>query len=100
MKYNITQKPNKIYTYSNVSKILFLSSKKALFYSAINPPVSSGTPSPPSIRYSRYPFNTKETQEIQAHLSPINKIVASPDDHYIFSVGEEGELVIYEIKDK
>lgn len=36
LKYNISQKPARIYTYSNVSKITFLSSKKAILYTTYN----------------------------------------------------------------
>lgn len=30
----------------------------------------------------------------------MNRIISSPDDNYVFSVGEEGELIIYEVKEK
>ena len=54
-----------------------------------------------SIRYTKYPLNSsKEIYEIQTHAKTINKLIASCDDNYLFSVGEEGEFICYEFKDK
>lgn len=93
-KYNIST-PAKIYTYCNVSRISFLNSHKVFLYCA-NP--KEGTS---SIRYCKFPLSsTKEVYQIETHSKVINKLIASCDDNYLFSVGEEGEFICYEFKDK
>jgi hypothetical protein len=38
--------------------------------------------------------------EVQAHSKPIERIRISCDDAYIFTVGQDGCLFIFEIKDR
>jgi len=38
--------------------------------------------------------------EIQSHQKAITRMKVSFDDNYIFTVGEEGAVIIYEVKDK
>jgi len=48
---------------------------------------------------TRYPFSD-EILEMQTHSKAIKKIRVTFDDSYIFTAGEDGLLIIYEIKDK
>lgn len=55
---------------------------------------------PGALRIYKFdPFNG-EYFEIQAHALPIVRIRITYDDTYIFSAGQDGSLVIYEIRDK
>lgn len=56
---------------------------------------------PGSLRFSKYPFSTgKELAEIQSHHGRVTKLCICYDDGLIFTSGEDGSLVIYEVKDK
>ena len=48
--------------------------------------------------YKLSPFNG-EYEEIQAHSLPILRIRVNFDDTHIFSAGQDGSLIVYEIKD-
>lgn len=55
---------------------------------------------PGSLRVSKYPFSGEEILDLQSHAKGIKKIKITFDDSYIFTVGEDGLLIIFEIKDK
>ena len=56
---------------------------------------------PGCIRYCRYPLTgVKEIAEIQSHAGTIAKLAVCYDDNEIFTTGEDGSFVIYDIKDK
>ena len=48
---------------------------------------------------TRFPFGD-EIIDLQSHSKAIKKIRVTFDDSYVFTVGEDGLLIIYEIKDK
>lgn len=55
---------------------------------------------PGALRIYKFAPFTGEYEEIQAHSLPIVRIRITFDDSYIFSAGQDGALIIYEIKDK
>ncbi len=74
---------------------MFSNSKKVFMY------CTDEKDQPGSIRYCKYPLSlSKEIYEIQSHTKRINQMVISFDDNYIFSVGQEGQFICYEFKDK
>ena len=48
----------------------------------------------------RYPFGDEEILDLQTHSKGIRKMRVTFDDSYIFTAGEDGMLIIFEIKDK
>jgi hypothetical protein len=54
---------------------------------------------PGALRISRYPF-AEEIIELQTHSKAITKIRVTFDDSFLFTVGEDGVLIIYQINDK
>ena len=55
---------------------------------------------PGCLRVAKYPFTGEEILELQTHGKGIKKIKITFDDQYIFTAGEDGMLIIYEIRDK
>ena len=55
---------------------------------------------PGSLRVVRYPFGDEEILDMQTHSKGIRKMRVTFDDSFIFTAGEDGMLIIYEIKDK
>ena len=56
---------------------------------------------PGTLRFCRFPFTaSKELSEIQSHCGKITKLCVCYDDGLIYTAGEDGSLVIYEVKDK
>ncbi len=55
-----------------------------------------------AIRLSRFPFSNENNEifEIQSHYKGIRKLKVSFDDNYIFSAGDDGAIIIYEVKEK
>ena len=86
--------PSKIFTNANVSKIMFLNSKKVMVYTTDEKDDLG------SIRYNKYPLNlSKEIFEYQSHRCRITKLAVTHDDNYIFSTGEDGSFICYDFKD-
>lgn len=54
---------------------------------------------PGSIRITNYPFSNV-VHETFVHSKPIKKMKISYNDDYLFTIGEDGLLVIYEVYDK
>ncbi len=54
---------------------------------------------PGSLRVSNYPFSNS-VHEIFVHSKPIKKMKVSYNDDHLFTIGEDGLLVVYELYDK
>lgn len=85
--------PIKIFTGSIISQVLFSKSNKLLFYG------TEEKDYPGSVRVTRYPL-TPEVLEYQTHNKGISRLKITFDDNYIFSAGNDGSLIIYEVKEK
>jgi len=48
----------------------------------------------------KYPFGDEEILDLQTHSKGIKKLRVTFDDSYVFTAGEDGMLIIFEIKDK
>jgi len=77
----------------DISQIAFARTKNTFFIG------TSTEGRPGSIRCYKYPM-TMDYQSYQAHAGPIERIRVSHDEQYLFSVGYDGSLVIFDIKDK
>lgn len=53
---------------------------------------------PGSIQVIRFPF--ERIFEVQAHSLPIERIRVSYDNHFLYSVGQDGMFGIFHIQDK
>eukprot|EP00357_Protocruzia_adherens_P031581 CAMPEP_0115039386 /NCGR_PEP_ID=MMETSP0216-20121206/43998_1 /TAXON_ID=223996 /ORGANISM="Protocruzia adherens, Strain Boccale" /LENGTH=1374 /DNA_ID=CAMNT_0002420017 /DNA_START=19 /DNA_END=4143 /DNA_ORIENTATION=- len=76
-----------------VGQVCMAQSQKMVFAAMAEPD------RPGSIRVYRYPL-TGEYYEYQAHSAPIERIALTYDDQYMFSVGQDGVLIMHDIKDK
>jgi hypothetical protein len=84
-----------ILTESSVSQIAFLHSGKLFLYCTCEKGEAG------SIRVCRYPFGLGGgVLEIPAHSSGVNCLAITYDDMYVFTGGNDGMLVTYEVKDK
>ena len=62
--------------------------------------MATGEPDTPgSIRISSYPLSAS-VHETFVHSKAIKKMRISYNDDYLFTIGEDGLLVIYEVNDK
>lgn len=61
---------------------------------------TEGPVNPGMIRCYKYPFQKGGVVEIQTHSIGVIKTMVTYDDSYLFSIGEDGNLIIYELKDK
>jgi len=89
----IIEEPLKIFTAANISQVQISKSNQYFFFGT----KEKGNPG--SLRITRYPF-TEEIVEFQCHSQPVSCLKISFDDNYVFSAGEDGSLIIFEIKDK
>lgn len=72
-----------------------LNSQRLFFYCA------DEKGSPGAVRLCRYPLaGAKEIYELQSHAGTISKLSVCYDDNYVFSTGEDGSFVVYEVRDK
>ena len=55
---------------------------------------------PGALRIYKFDSFNGEYSEIQAHSLPVVRIRITYDDTFIFSAGQDGSLIIYEIRDK
>ena len=55
---------------------------------------------PGAVRCYKFSPLTGDYSEYQAHSAPIERMRVSSDDCYLFTVAEDGCVIIYEIKDK
>ena len=74
---------------------LCLSPSGKILFAGIGEPERPG-----AVRCYKFSPLTGDYSEYQAHSLPIERMRVSADDCYLFSVGEDGCVVIYEIKDK
>ena len=61
---------------------------------------TEGPTNPGMIRCYKYPFQQAGVAQIQTHSIGVIKIIISNDDSYLFSIGEDCNLIVYELKDK
>ena len=87
------QMVNKILTDVSVSQVL-VSENKELFL------MGTRDQNTGSVRISAYPFQQEGVVELQMHSAPISRLAITHDHKYLFSAGEDGLLVIYELKDR
>lgn len=52
------------------------------------------------IRVSQYPITDEEMGEYQVHSKKVLRMKLNQEETHLFSIGEDGVLVIYEIKDR
>lgn len=48
----------------------------------------------------KYPFGDDEIVDLQTHCKGIKRMKVAFDDSHIFTAGEDGMLMIFEIRDK
>jgi hypothetical protein len=53
----------------------------------------------PILVYGLHPLVSDST-EVQAHAGPVTRLRLSPDEQHLFSVGADGALCIFEVKDR
>ncbi len=87
------QKVNKILTDVSISQVV-VSDSKELFIMGTRDRNSG------SIRISTYPFQQEGVIELQMHSAPVARLAVTHDHKYLFSAGEDGVLIIYELKDR
>jgi len=86
-------KTNQIPSGVNLSQIAVSNSNKFFFMA------TGQNDLPGSLRVSNYPF-TNSVHEIFVHSKPIKKMKVSYNDDHLFTIGEDGLLVVYELYDK
>jgi len=94
-------KANKIPTGVNLSQIVISNSNKYFFMAtgALFETPTERRDLPGSIRISNYPLSNS-VHEIFVHSKPIKKMKLSHHDDYLFTIGDDGLLVVYEVYDK
>lgn len=89
----VVKEPVKVFTQATISQIALTKSNKLFFFGTKEKDL------PGSLRVTRYPFSEEGALEIQSHAKAISKVKVSFDDNFVFTTGEDGALIIYEIKD-
>jgi WD40 repeat protein len=74
---------------------LCLSPSGKILFAGIGEPERPG-----AVRCYKFSPLTGDYSEYQAHSAPIERMRVSADDCYLFTVAEDGCVIIYEIKDK
>lgn len=75
-----------------LSQVVLSNTGKALFVS------TAGEETPGAVLLFRFPF--EKTMEVQAHSKRITRMKLSNNGQQLFTVGEDGHLVIYDVKDR
>eukprot|EP01022_Parablepharisma_sp_SALTPOND_P035925 TRINITY_DN96_c4_g1_i1.p1 TRINITY_DN96_c4_g1~~TRINITY_DN96_c4_g1_i1.p1 ORF type:complete len:1190 (+),score=209.66 TRINITY_DN96_c4_g1_i1:7480-11049(+) len=55
---------------------------------------------PGAVKYYKFPLSAGECTDIQAHSEEIKRMKISRDDKYLFTVGKDGCVIVYEIKER
>ena len=93
-KYQVTD-PTRVYTRANISKMRFLNSFEVCLMSTFE------SDKPGSLRAIKYNENfSDDILDFQCHNEPITGLKVSFDDAYIFTIGNDGCLIVYEVKNK
>lgn len=79
---------------SNPSQIAITRNQK-LFFVGIGEQKLPGT-----VKYYKLPLTTGESTDIQAHSEEIKRMKISRDDRYLFTVGKDGCVIVYDIKER
>ncbi len=79
---------------ANPSQIAMTRNQK-LFFVGIGEPKMPGT-----VKYYKFPLSAGECTDIQAHSEEVKRMKISRDDKYLFTVGKDGCVIIYEIKER
>ena len=89
----IVEDPKSVPTGAQIAYLTQTQSNKYMFMG------TTGSKCPGVIRCYKYPF-TGEVAEIQTHSRGVMKQALTADDSYQFSIGEDYNLIIYELTDK
>jgi len=61
---------------------------------------TTGAKNPGMIRCYKYPFQKDGVCQIQTHSLGVSKLMVTHDDSHLFSIGEDCNLIVYEMKDR
>lgn len=93
-KYHVSD-PTRVYSGANISKIQFLNSFNVCLMATYE------ADRPGSLRAIKYNENfTDEIVDFQCHNEPVTGMKVAYDDSYIFTIGNDGCLIVYEVKNK
>jgi WD40 repeat protein len=87
--------PSKKLDLSGYPSQISMTHNQKLFFVGMGEPKMPG-----SVKYYKLPFTTGECMEMQAHSEEIKRMKVSSDDKYLFTVGKDGCVIIYEIKER
>jgi len=79
---------------ANPSQIAMTRNQK-LFFVGIGEPKLPGC-----VKYYKFPLSAGECTDVQAHSDEIKRMRISRDDKYLFTVGKDGCVIVYEIKER
>lgn len=58
------------------------------------------TKMPGTVKYYKFPLTAGESTDVQAHSEEIKRMKISRDDRFLFTVGKDGCVIVYEIKER